>query len=189
MNEEFKVLGEGIKHFRKLRGYSRVDFAKLLNISPYLLDKMERGERSAKGRLDKICKYLCVTKEEIYLYKPKIHVDKTSIIKRLTKNKRSFFLTLISLSLVIAGITLLYVGTITMTCIKSIILQSSDYLFKSKVFAWFHLFRNAGVVINMSGVVVFIINSIIEIVHILRFEKGRTTYVDLQNKKGGQEDE
>lgn len=189
MNEEFKILGDGIKHFRKLRGYSRVDFAKLLNISPYLLDKMERGERSAKGRLDTICKYLCVTKEEIYLYKPRIHVDKTSAIKRLLKNKRSFVLSLIAVALILAGITLLYVIAITSKCVEDLLNQSNEFSFNNKVVYWFHVFRNAGIIINMSGVVVFVINSIFEVIHILRFEKGRTTYVDLNTKKGEQEDE
>ena len=185
MKDEYRIIGEGIKHFRKIRGFSRVEFAKLLNISPYLLDKMENGSRSAKGRLDRICKYLCVTREEIYLYKPNLHVKKVSEIERVMKNKRAFFLTILSMIVLLVSCTILLVDALFLNSLKNVVDNSMAYGDIAFVFyGQFNKEKKYAIALIIVSAVIFIVNALIEIYKKLKFETGRTLYVDLTPKEG-----
>lgn len=187
MKDEYRIIGQGIRHFRKVRGYSRTEFAKLLNISPYLLDKMENGSRSAKGRLDRICKYLCVTREEIYLYKPNLHVKKVSEIERVMQNKRAFFMTILSMILLLVSCTIMLVNALFLNSIKSAYgkmemegIMTSSYSF----YGFFSRVKYIFLALVIISAAIFIVNILIEIYKKLKFETGRTLYVDLTPKEG-----
>lgn len=184
MKDEYRIIGEGIKHFRKIRGYSRVEFAKLLNVSPYLLDKMENGSRSAKGRLDRICKYLCVTREEIYLYKPNLHVKKVSEIERVMKNKRAFFLTILSMIVLLVSCTILLVDALFLNGVKSVLEQNK--IVGTGIYSFYGQFnrvKNISIVLIIISAFIFVVNALVEIYKKLKFETGRTLYVDLTPKQ------
>ncbi len=184
MKDEYRIIGEGIKHFRKVRGYSRVEFAKLLNVSPYLLDKMENGSRSAKGRLDRICKYLCVTREEIYLYKPNLHVKKISEIERVMKNKRAFFLTILSMTILLVSCTILLIDSLFLNGVKNAIGNlESDNMNIFVFYGQFNKVKKYSIALIFVSAVIFIVNALIEIYKKLKFETGRTLYVDLTPKQ------
>lgn len=63
-----KRIGRRIKAFRKLKGYTQVEFAKELEIPLSVLGRMERGSKSvSEDLLDKIIGTLDISKEELIL--------------------------------------------------------------------------------------------------------------------------
>ncbi|WP_404450835.1 helix-turn-helix domain-containing protein [Virgibacillus necropolis] len=59
-------VGRRIKAFRKLKGYTQIDFAKTLNVSIGELRGVERGEKEAPSVfLDQVVATLAITKEEL----------------------------------------------------------------------------------------------------------------------------
>ncbi|MFU0791287.1 helix-turn-helix domain-containing protein [Cerasibacillus sp. JNUCC 74] len=63
-----KRIGRRIKAFRKLKGYTQVEFAKELEIPLSVLGRMERGSKSvSEDLLDKIIATLDISKEELIL--------------------------------------------------------------------------------------------------------------------------
>lgn len=63
-----KRIGRRIKAFRKLKGYTQVEFAKELEIPLSVLGRMERGSRIvSEDLLDKIIATLDISKEELIL--------------------------------------------------------------------------------------------------------------------------
>ncbi|MBU5266125.1 helix-turn-helix domain-containing protein [Virgibacillus proomii] len=64
-----KRIGRRIKAFRKLKGYTQVEFAKELEIPLSVLGRMERGSKPvSEDLLDKIIAALDISKEELILY-------------------------------------------------------------------------------------------------------------------------
>lgn len=54
-----KNLGERIRHFRKEKGITQIDFAYTAKVNDNLIGRIERGERAATIiQLHKICKVL-----------------------------------------------------------------------------------------------------------------------------------
>lgn len=63
-----KRLGRRIKAFRKLKGYTQIEFAKELNISMAVIGKVERGTKYASDELlNEIAVALYISKEELTL--------------------------------------------------------------------------------------------------------------------------
>lgn len=63
-----KRLGRRIKGFRKLRGYTQVEFAEELDVSMAVVGKVERGTvQASEALLETIVAKLEITKEELIL--------------------------------------------------------------------------------------------------------------------------
>jgi len=63
-----KRIGRRIKAFRKLKGYTQMNFAKELNVSLSYLGALERGTREASDEtLEHIAGILQIDKDEITL--------------------------------------------------------------------------------------------------------------------------
>jgi len=63
-----KRVGKRIKAFRKLKGYTQIDFAKELNVSIAQLGNIERGTKSASNDLiNLVADKLSIPREEITL--------------------------------------------------------------------------------------------------------------------------
>ncbi|WP_156290015.1 helix-turn-helix domain-containing protein [Oceanobacillus salinisoli] len=61
-----KRLGRRIKAFRKLKGYTQIDFAKELDVSISYIGNVERGTRAVTDELlDQMAEVLDIAKEEI----------------------------------------------------------------------------------------------------------------------------
>lgn len=61
-----KRVGKRIKAFRKLKGYTQIDFAKELDVSIAQIGNIERGTKLATDDfLEMIAKKLSVSKDEI----------------------------------------------------------------------------------------------------------------------------
>ncbi|MEN2766696.1 helix-turn-helix domain-containing protein [Ornithinibacillus xuwenensis] len=59
-------IGRRIKAYRKLKGYTQVDFAKVIGVSLNELGSIERGTREiSEELLEKIAETLIIDKEEI----------------------------------------------------------------------------------------------------------------------------
>ncbi|ASK61685.1 transcriptional regulator [Virgibacillus phasianinus] len=59
-------IGRRVKAFRKLKGYTQIDFAKVLHVSITELRDVERGMKEAPDvLLDKVALTLSVSKEEL----------------------------------------------------------------------------------------------------------------------------
>lgn len=63
-----KRLGRRIKAFRKLKGYTQIDFAKEIGVSIAILGAVERGTTYAdEAFLQKVVDTLAITREELML--------------------------------------------------------------------------------------------------------------------------
>ncbi|MBP2078504.1 helix-turn-helix domain-containing protein [Oceanobacillus polygoni] len=63
-----KRVGRRIKAFRKLKGYTQIDFAKELDVSIAQIGNIERGTKLASDEfLELIAKKLSVSKREIIM--------------------------------------------------------------------------------------------------------------------------
>lgn len=67
MTKLYKSIGDALKYHRERMGLSRLDVAKLLNVTPSLVAKWEGNLRSCKNRLPELCKYYHITQEELLL--------------------------------------------------------------------------------------------------------------------------
>lgn len=66
MEMDAKRVGKRIKAFRKLKGYTQIDFAKELDVSIAQIGNIERGTKLATDDfLEMIAKKLSVSKDEI----------------------------------------------------------------------------------------------------------------------------
>lgn len=60
------IWGRRIRAFRKLKGYTQEDFAKMLDVSVSVLGEIERGNRKPEeDLLNRVTKSLNVTYEEL----------------------------------------------------------------------------------------------------------------------------
>ncbi|WP_067729647.1 helix-turn-helix domain-containing protein [Oceanobacillus damuensis] len=63
-----KRVGKRVKAFRKLKGYTQIDFAKELDVPTALIGNIERGTKAASDDLlDQIAEKLSIPREEITL--------------------------------------------------------------------------------------------------------------------------
>ncbi|GAA0425533.1 MAG: helix-turn-helix domain-containing protein [Bacillota bacterium] len=63
-----KRIGRRIKAFRKLKGYTQIDFAKALGVPLSAIGGVERGSKElSEELLDKVAETLSVSKEELTL--------------------------------------------------------------------------------------------------------------------------
>lgn len=63
---DVKQTGRRIKGFRKLKGYTQVEFAKRLHTSASLLSSIEQGKREpSDSMLEKLCEELNVSCREL----------------------------------------------------------------------------------------------------------------------------
>ncbi len=66
-SNEYKLLGLNIAYYRKLRGYTQLEFAELLDIDRSHLSGMEIGKNAPSLDLVfKICKTLKITEKELF---------------------------------------------------------------------------------------------------------------------------
>ncbi len=102
-----KKTGRAIKFYREKIGLSRMDLSKLLNVTASLIAKWENGERSPRVNIEKLCKFLCVTKEEIFYFEDES--DKNSPDKLYyEKYKKSFIFSLVSVTLMVFSLAMIY---------------------------------------------------------------------------------
>lgn len=107
MKNGMKKTGRAIKFYREKLGLSRMDLSKLLNVTASLIAKWENGERSPRVNIDKLCKFLCVTKEEIFYFEDES--DKNSPDKLYyEKYKKSFLFSLIAVTLMVFSFAMIY---------------------------------------------------------------------------------
>ncbi|MGJ9460202.1 helix-turn-helix domain-containing protein [Oceanobacillus sp. CF4.6] len=65
-----KRIGRRVKAFRKLKGFTQIDFAKTLDVSVAQLGNIERGTKAVSDELlDRIAAKLSISKDEITLEK------------------------------------------------------------------------------------------------------------------------
>ena len=83
-----RVIGENIVRYRKLNGMTQQHLAKVINISPQGLFKIEKGLVSPKSdTLEKIMEVLCVTPNQLFGIE-EIDEDNISILHRLRREKQ-----------------------------------------------------------------------------------------------------
>ncbi|WP_010649048.1 helix-turn-helix domain-containing protein [Oceanobacillus massiliensis] len=71
-----KRVGRRVKAFRKLKGYTQMDFANELNVSIAQIGNIERGTKMASDDLlDQIAETLSIPREEITLENGKETAD------------------------------------------------------------------------------------------------------------------
>lgn len=65
-----KRIGRRVKAFRKLKGFTQIDFAREIDVSVAQLGNIERGTKAASDDLlDQIAKKLSIPREELTLEK------------------------------------------------------------------------------------------------------------------------
>lgn len=66
-SNEYRLLGLNIAYYRKLRGYTQLEFAEMLDIDRSHLSGMEIGKNAPSLDLVfKICKMLKITEKELF---------------------------------------------------------------------------------------------------------------------------
>jgi len=65
---DVEQIGRRIRGFRKLKGYTQVEFAKAIQISAYILGSIERGKKQpTEAILKKICEALHISQNELMI--------------------------------------------------------------------------------------------------------------------------
>lgn len=63
---DVKQIGRRIKGFRKLKGYTQVNFALKIHISAYQLGNIEKGKKQpSEAMLEKMCDVLRISQKEL----------------------------------------------------------------------------------------------------------------------------
>ena len=71
-----KILGNNIKHYRQLKGYSQEEFSELLDISQQTLSRIERGVNFLTSEtLTKISEILEMNLYELFMYETEYTSD------------------------------------------------------------------------------------------------------------------
>ena len=111
-------------------------------------------------------------------------MKKVSEIERVMKNKRAFFLTILSMIVLLVSCTILLVDALFLNSLKNAIDESMNYNNIAFVFyGQFNRVKNISIVLIIISAVVFVVNALVEIYKKLKFETGRTLYVDLKPKQ------
>ena len=182
MAKLYKSLGDALKFHRERMGLSRLDVAKLLNVTPSLVAKWEGNLRSCKNRLPELCKYYHITQEELLMsckYSKREFRSKEEKLNLL--DKRCTILCWLSLALmifVLSSLVTLHLIWEDVTTSKDLIENQIKYLTiinRFKVIRW-HLL---GLVIL--SVILFVTNILIE--SIIIYKKQKLTEENLERLK------
>lgn len=162
MKNGMKKTGRAIKFYREKLGLSRMDLSKLLNVTASLIAKWENGERSPRVNIDKLCKFLCVTKEEIFYFEDES--DKNSPDKLYyEKYKKSFLFSLIAVTLMVFSFAMIY----TTKMFTPSFSKYAEYTISSHnlniVEAKSNLFLKVGIICFILGTVLLIVVIILSV--------------------------
>lgn len=158
---DYKLMGQSIKFFRKLRNYSRVDFAKMINISPFLLDKIENGTRNCKSHLPYICCCLYISEAELYEHVEILKGEKKeSLTSKFLKNKLLFSMFVISFYMIIEGIIMNAISFLYKFILTSNVDISNLYYYKPIIIIVLGMFKKHSLFIEFIGVILFITSTV-----------------------------
>lgn len=163
-----KKTGRAIKFYREKIGLSRMDLSKLLNVTASLIAKWENGERSPRVNIEKLCKFLCVTKEEIFYFEDES--DKNSPDKLYyEKYKKSFIFSLVSVTLMVFSLAMIY--TVKLLSISKEALN--NFSGRGKNVSQFHIIVKSIDVCCIGIFIMGIVSLIIVIIFSIRAAKKR----------------
>ena len=182
MAKLYKSLGDALKFHRERMGLSRLDVAKLLNVTPSLVAKWEGNLRSCKNRLPELCKYYHITQEELLMsckYSKKEFRSKEEKLNLL--DKRCTILCWLSLALmifVLSSLVTLHFLLREVNLNDEFISSPIKYFIVNNIFRVIKWHLQYLVVLS---VVLFVVNILIE--SIIIYKKQKLTEENLERLK------